>query len=68
MLLTLYEFEAKAQLGNSDLSLCLDTAEALPHADAGSFETLAGEQRVLYIVVLRFFVLLRTNEKAVVTQ
>lgn len=46
VLLTLYEFEAKAQLGDSDLSLCLDTAEALPHADAGTFETLAGKQRV----------------------
>lgn len=39
--MTLYEFEAKAQLGDSDLSLCLDTAAALPHADASTFETLA---------------------------
>ena len=46
VLLTLYEFEAKAQLGDSDLSLCLDTAEALPHADPGTFETLAGKQYV----------------------
>lgn len=43
VLLTLYEFEAKAQLGDSDLSLCLDTAESLPHADANTFETLAGK-------------------------
>ena len=43
VLLTLYEFEAKAQLGDSDLSLCLDTAESLSHADANTFETLAGK-------------------------
>ena len=58
VLLTLYEFEAKAQLGDSDLSLCLDAAEALPHADAGTFETLAGRQRVLLIVVIHLLLLL----------
>ena len=46
VLLTLYEFEAKAQLGDSDLSLCLDTAQALSHADASTFETLAGNKHV----------------------
>ena len=44
VLLTLYEFEAKAQLGDTDLSACLDNAEALPHTDPSTFETLAGKQ------------------------
>lgn len=46
VLLTLYEFEAKAQLGDSDLAACLDYAEALPHTDPSTFETLAGKQLV----------------------
>ncbi|PFX17617.1 Testis-expressed sequence 11 protein [Stylophora pistillata] len=41
LLLALYEFEAKAQLGDSDLCFCLDAAEALPNADPGTFETFA---------------------------
>ncbi|XP_073245808.1 testis-expressed protein 11-like [Porites lutea] len=42
ILLTLYEFEAKVQLGtDSDLYECLDAAEALPHTDPSTFETLA---------------------------
>lgn len=45
ILLTLYEFEAKVQLGtDSDLYECLDAAEALPHTDPSTFETLAGNQ------------------------
>ena len=45
ILLTLYEFEAKVQLGtDSDLSECLDAAEASPHTDSSTFETLAGNQ------------------------
>ena len=46
VLLTLYEFEAKAQLGDTDLSECLDNAEALPHTDPNTFETLAGKQLI----------------------
>ncbi|XP_068696858.1 testis-expressed protein 11-like [Montipora foliosa] len=41
VLLALYEFEAKAQLGDTDLSECLDMMEALPHKDPNTFETLA---------------------------
>ncbi|CAH3120833.1 unnamed protein product [Pocillopora meandrina] len=41
LLLALYEFEAKAQLGDSDLCFCLDAAEALLNADPGTFETFA---------------------------
>lgn len=45
ILLTLYEFEAKVQLGtDSELYECLDAAEALPHTDPSTFETLAGNQ------------------------
>lgn len=42
LLLALYEFEAKAQLGDSDLCFCLDAAEALLNADPGTFESFAG--------------------------
>ncbi|RMX46042.1 hypothetical protein pdam_00002015, partial [Pocillopora damicornis] len=41
LLLALYEFEAKAQLGDSDLCFCLDAAEALLNADPGTFESFA---------------------------
>ncbi|XP_031574277.1 testis-expressed protein 11-like, partial [Actinia tenebrosa] len=43
ILLTLYEFEAKAKLGESDASLesCLQKAIALPYCEAKTFETLA---------------------------
>ena len=52
VLLTLYEFEAKAQLGDPDLSACLHAAESLPHTEPSTFETLAGKQ--LQIINLYF--------------
>ena len=56
MLLTLYEFEAKAQLGDSDLSECLDAVEALPHADSSTFESLAGIHYKHFSYYKAFFV------------
>ncbi|XP_074625835.1 testis-expressed protein 11-like [Acropora palmata] len=40
-LLAMYEFEAKAHLGDNNLSECLDMVEAMPHTDPNTFETLA---------------------------
>ena len=42
LLLILYEFEAKARLGSTDLEKILEQAIALPNADAKAFETIAG--------------------------
>ena len=42
VLLVLYEFEAKAKLGNEDLDACLEAATSLPTADPKTFETMAG--------------------------
>lgn len=39
----MYEFEAKAHLGDDNLSECLDMVEAMPHTDPNTFETLAGK-------------------------
>ena len=39
----MYEFEAKAHLGDNNLSECLDMVEAMPHTDPNTFETLAGK-------------------------
>ena len=45
-MLILYEFEAKAKLGEAaDLEVCLDRANALPFTDPQTFETLAGQYK-----------------------
>jgi len=42
VLLLLYEFEAKARLGHSDVERVLDRAMFLPHAEPKLFEAMAG--------------------------
>ena len=42
LLLILYEFEAKAKLGDSDLEEILERTLSQPYAEAKAFETIAG--------------------------
>ena len=42
MLLALYEFEAKAKLGDEDIDICLDATTSLPDTEPKTFETMAG--------------------------
>ena len=52
LLLILYEFEAKAKLGDSDLEEILERTLLLPYAEAKAFETIAGvNPTVIYIVI-----------------
>ena len=44
VLLSLYEFEAKAKLGMKGLSSVLDYLRELPQSDASTFETIAGKE------------------------
>ena len=54
VLLVLYEFEAKAKLGDPDLGKILEKALALPQTEPKTFETLAGEHIMRSILMMQF--------------
>ena len=43
VLLSVYEFDAKANLNHDDIECLLDKISTLPNVEANTFETIAGK-------------------------
>lgn len=55
ILLLLYEFEAKAKLGDPDVESVLERALSLPYSDPKTYETMAGRIISAIFVCVKFY-------------